>query len=67
MGVAASSMKRKLRNAFFSPRKNLRKEKAWKRDVDEKTELKYFNPMPPHVPYGLRGLPLGCGRSVTDF
>jgi hypothetical protein len=24
-------------------------------------------PMPPHGPYGLRGLPPGCGWSVTDF
>jgi hypothetical protein len=24
-------------------------------------------PMPPHVRHGLRGLPPGCGRSVTDF
>jgi hypothetical protein len=24
-------------------------------------------PMPPHVPYGLCGLPPDCGRSVTDF
>jgi hypothetical protein len=24
--------------------------------------LSFFN-----VPYGLRGLPSGCGRSVTDF
>jgi hypothetical protein len=23
--------------------------------------------MRPHVPYGLCGLPPGCGRSVTDF
>jgi hypothetical protein len=23
--------------------------------------------MPPHVRHELRGLPLGCGRSVTDF
>jgi hypothetical protein len=22
---------------------------------------KFLNPMPPHVPYGLRGLPPGCG------
>jgi hypothetical protein len=26
-----------------------------------------FLPIPPHVPYGLRGSPPGCGRSVTDF
>jgi hypothetical protein len=26
-----------------------------------------FSPLPPHVPYGLRGLPPGRGRSVTDF
>jgi hypothetical protein len=26
-----------------------------------------FNPMPPHVRHGLRGLPPGCGWSVTDF
>jgi hypothetical protein len=23
--------------------------------------------MPPHAPYGLRGLPPGCGRNVTDL
>jgi hypothetical protein len=23
--------------------------------------------MPPHVRHGLRGLPPGCGRNVTDF
>jgi hypothetical protein len=27
----------------------------------------YFNPMLPHVPYGLHGLPPGCGRNVADF
>jgi hypothetical protein len=27
----------------------------------------FFTPMPPHVRHGLRGLPPGCGRSVTDF
>jgi hypothetical protein len=29
--------------------------------------FEFFFPMPPHVPYGLRGLPFACGRSVTDF
>jgi hypothetical protein len=27
----------------------------------------FFNPMPPHVPYGHRGIHPGCGRSVNDF
>jgi hypothetical protein len=26
-----------------------------------------LNPLPPHARHGLRGLPSGCGRSVTDF
>jgi hypothetical protein len=33
----------------------------------DELDIGFLNPKPTHVPYGLRGLPPGCGRSVTDF
>jgi hypothetical protein len=33
----------------------------------KRAKIFFLNPMSPHVPYGLRGLPPGCGRNVTDF